>query len=113
MMNIDAQRRWWPEFDMERLIDDYAKDGFNGVKRCIEENIISDESKRGARAFVANFRRKHVTDPYSYPINWLVRNLLMHEFETSAPTPVGPKTRAHTLRVKAAEQELEEFENDN
>jgi 3'-phosphoadenosine 5'-phosphosulfate sulfotransferase (PAPS reductase)/FAD synthetase len=110
---IDAQRRWWPEFDMERLIDDYAKDGFNGVKRCIEENIISDESKRGARAFVANFRRKHVTDPYSYPINWLVRNLLMHEFETSAPTPVGPKTRAHTLRVKAAEQELEEFENDN
>ena len=105
--NIDAQRRWWPEFDIEKYINDYAKDGFNGAKRCIEENFLGEDDKRRAKSYVADFRRKHVIDPFSYPINWLIRNLLMNEINVAAAAPVGPKTTANTLRHKAAEQVLE------
>jgi hypothetical protein len=39
----------------------------------------------------------------------------MNEITVHAASPVGPKTKAHTLRVKAAqkaaEQELEQYEN--
>ena len=113
--NIDAQRRWWPEFDIEKLIDYYAKKGIDGARECIETFYLSDEDKRRAKSYVADFRRKQAADPYSYPINWLIRNILMNEITVHAATPVGPKTRAHTLRLKAAqkaaEQELEQYEN--
>lgn len=104
---IDAQRRWWKEFDIEKMIDDYAADGFNGAKRCIDENMLGEDNERRAKAYVADFRKKHLADPYSYPINWLIRNLLLNEISVHAAAPVGPKTKAHTLRQKAAEQELE------
>ena len=107
---IDAQRRWWSEFDIEALINRYAIDGFEGAKRCIKENMIGPDAQRRGMAYVADFRRKHVADPYSYPINWLIRNLLLNEITVAAAAPVGPKTRAHTLRMKAAEQELENNE---
>lgn len=109
--NIDAQRRWWPEFDIEKLIQSYALDGFDGAKRCIEENVLDDFDKRRARAYVADFRKKHIKDSYSYPINWLIRNLLLNEITVSAAAPVGPKTKADTLRKKLAEQELNNAEN--
>lgn len=108
---IDAQRRWWPDFDIEKLIDSYAVDGFNGAKRCIKENMQDELDERRAMAYVADFRKKHLADPYSYPMNWLIRNLLMGEITVSAATPVGPKTRAHTLRQKAAQQELDNEQN--
>jgi predicted phosphoadenosine phosphosulfate sulfurtransferase len=104
---IDAQRRWWKDFDIEALINRYASDGFEGAKRCINENILGEDIQRRAKAYVSDFRKKHIQDPYSYPINWLIRNLLLNEITVSAAAPVGPKTRAHTLRQKAAEQEME------
>lgn len=104
---IDAQRRWWTDFNIEALIERYAKDGFDGAKLCIKENMLGDEIQRRAKSYVADFRRKHIQDPYSYPINWLIRNLLLNEIAVTAAAPVGPKTRAHTLRQKAAEQEIE------
>lgn len=104
---IDAQRRWWSDFDIEALINRYANDGFEGAKRCIQENILGEDIQRRAKAYVADFRKKHIQDPYSYPINWLIRNLILNEITVSAAAPVGPKTRAHTLRQKAAEQALE------
>jgi 3'-phosphoadenosine 5'-phosphosulfate sulfotransferase (PAPS reductase)/FAD synthetase len=104
---IDTQRRWWKDFDIEALINRYASDGFDGAKRCINENILGEDIQRRAKAYVADFRKKHIQDPYSYPINWLIRNLLLNEITVSAAAPVGPKTRAHTLRQKAAEQEME------
>jgi 3'-phosphoadenosine 5'-phosphosulfate sulfotransferase (PAPS reductase)/FAD synthetase len=104
--NIDAQRRWWPDFDIEKFIQSYAIDGFEGAKRCINENMLDEIDKRRARAYTADFRKKHIKDPYSYPINWLIRNLILNEITVSAAAPVGPKTKAHTLRAKAAEQEL-------
>lgn len=104
---IDAQRRWWPDFDMEKYIESYAVDGFEGAKRCIEENTSDELDKRRAMAYVADFRKKHLKDPYSYPMNWLIRNLLTAELTGVAAAPVGPKTKADTLRQKAAQQELD------
>jgi len=109
--NIDAQRRWWPEFDIEKYIEEYAADGFSGAKRCIEENMADEIDRRRARAYVADFRKKHLKDPYSYPMNWLIRNILINEITVSAASPVGPKTKADSLRKKLAEQELNNAEN--
>jgi hypothetical protein len=54
-------------------------------------------------AYAAEFRKKHVKDEYSYPINWLIRTLLLNDFNITSANPVGPKTRAHAVRVAEAE----------
>jgi predicted phosphoadenosine phosphosulfate sulfurtransferase len=109
--DIDAQRRWWSEFNIEKFINDYAEDGFAGAKRCINENMLDDIDRRRARAYVADFRKKHLKDPYSYPMNWLIRNLILNEITISAAAPVGPKTKADSIRRKLAEKELNDAEN--
>jgi len=101
---IDAQRRWWPEFDVEGVIESFAERGWDGVKEFINTFMLGDEKKTRARAYVAEFRKKHNADPYSYPLNWIVRNLLLNELTVTATSPVGPKTRADTLRKKAKEK---------
>ena len=97
--HIDAQRRWWPDFDVEQLINDYSSDGFHGAGRFIEEYLVGERRQREARVFVSKFRNKHALDPRGYPVNWLIRNLLLNDIDVNAPTPVGPKTRAHTVRL--------------
>jgi hypothetical protein len=104
---IDAQRRWWTEFDMEALIASYAADNWKGVKRCIDQNMLTPGMKRRAQAYAAEFREKHKKDPFSYPVEWLVRNLLLHEFQITSVNPVGPKTRAHAVRMAAAQAEAD------
>ena len=104
---IDAQRRWWPEFDIEKHIENYASMGFAGAKLCVDENFFDKYDRMRAFSYIADFRKKHIKDPYSYPMNWLIRNLLLNEITVAAAAPVGPKTRAHTLRQKAAQQELD------
>ena len=104
---IDAQRRWYPDFDMESLIVGYADMGWPGVSLCIEQNMLTEGIKRRAMAFAAEFRAKHKKDPFSYPIEWLVRNLLLNEFNITSVNPVGPKTRAHAVRMAAAQAEAE------
>jgi 3'-phosphoadenosine 5'-phosphosulfate sulfotransferase (PAPS reductase)/FAD synthetase len=106
---IDAQRRWWPDFDVEGVIEDFASRGWDGVKEFIRTYMVGEEKQTRARAYVAEFRKKHIADPYSYPLNWLVRNLLLNELTAIAASPVGPKTRADTLR-KQAKQKLAEQE---
>jgi len=78
------------------------------VKEFINTFMLGDEKKTRARAYVAEFRKKHNADPYSYPLNWLVRNLLLNELTVTAASPVGPKTRADTLRKKAKEKLAEQ-----
>jgi predicted phosphoadenosine phosphosulfate sulfurtransferase len=102
---IDAQRRWWPDFDIEALIRDTAAQGWNGVKPLIEQYIWGEGSSQRAMSYAAEFRKKHAKDPYSYPMEWLIRNLLLGELGGLSVSPVGPKTRAHTLRLAAAQQE--------
>jgi predicted phosphoadenosine phosphosulfate sulfurtransferase len=100
---IDAQRRYWAEFDIERLIMDYAADGWDGVRNCIDDNMLTPGIKRRAMAYSAEFRKKHAKDPWSYPVHWLIRNLLMHEFHITSVGPIGPGTRAHAVRQAQAE----------
>jgi predicted phosphoadenosine phosphosulfate sulfurtransferase len=104
---IDAQRRWWKDYDIEAVIENYAQMGWDGVKQVIDTFMIGTDERLRAQAFTADFRKKHAKDPYSYPINWLVRNLLLNEITIAAAAPVGPGTRADTVR-KAARQKLAE-----
>jgi len=103
---IDAQRRWWPEFDSESLIARYSGRGFDGASEFIEEYLVGDRRKMEARVYVSKFRKKHIQDPYGYPISWLIRNLMLNEIDVNSPTPVGPKTKANAVRIIESELEL-------
>jgi predicted phosphoadenosine phosphosulfate sulfurtransferase len=100
---IESQRRLWPEFDVEKLIGKYASRGFQGASDFISDYLVGERRQSEAKVFVSQFRKKHLSDPRSYPINWLIRTLLLNAFDIAAPTPIGPKTKAHTVR--AAEED--------
>lgn len=104
---IDAQRRLWKDFDVEALVKDYASASWDGVRDCIDENMLTPGIHKSAMGFVAKYRKKHVNDPFSYPIDHLIRTLLLNEFHHTAPSPVGPKTRAHTMRMLAEADALD------
>ena len=104
---IDAQRRLWADFDIELMIEMYSSQGWKGVEYCINENMLTPGLKQRAMAFAAEFRKKHKLDPYSYPVSWLIRNLLLNEFNISSVTPIGPKTKAHTMRLAEAQEMAE------
>jgi 3'-phosphoadenosine 5'-phosphosulfate sulfotransferase (PAPS reductase)/FAD synthetase len=109
--HIDAQRRLWKDFDIEKLISSYAKDGFDGASNFINDFIIGDDPSRSARAYVSKFRQKQAQDPSGYPLNYLIRTLLLNQFDSNSPTPVGPKTKAHAVRtIESAEEKDETFE---
>ena len=103
---IDAQRRWWPEFDSESLIARYSGRGFDGASEFINEYLVGDRRKMEARVYVSKFRKKHIQDPYGYPISWLIRNLMLNEIDVNSPTPVGPKTKANAVRILERDVEL-------
>jgi predicted phosphoadenosine phosphosulfate sulfurtransferase len=98
--HIDAQRRWWSDFDMEKLIATYSANGFSGALDFINKYIIGDNRRMDAKAFVSKFRKKHVTDPHGYPVSWLIRTLMLNAIDSQSPTPVGPKTKAYKIREK-------------
>ena len=101
---IDAQRRWWKDVDVEKFIAGYAEVGWDGAADFIDAYMIGPSNTQRAKALVAEFRQKHARDPYSYPFENLIRHLLLKEISSAMSiTPVGPKTRAHTLRMKEAE----------
>lgn len=103
--HIDAQRRYWADFDIEKLIREYTADGWDGVRDCIEENFLTDGFKRRAMSYAAEFRKKQALDPHGYPLHWLIRNLLMHEIVATAVNPIGPGTKAYTLQKAIEEAE--------
>jgi len=98
---IDAQRRLWGDFDIESLISSYSRDRWDGVRRCIDDNMLSPGKHKDAMKFAAEFRKKRKHDPYGYPLDHLMRTLLLNEFRHTAPSPVGPKTKAHRMRMAA------------
>ncbi len=108
--HIDAQRRLWPEFDIEKAISLYSADGWVGVRDCIDHHFITPGMHKLAMSYAAAFRKKHAKDPYSYPIHWLIRNLMLNEVSATSVNPVGPKTRAHAMRVAEA-QEMAELDS--
>jgi len=97
---IDAQRRLWADFDIEKEIQMYADLGWKGVKLCIDENVLTPGLHRRAMSFAAEFRKKQAKDPVSYPTHWLIRNILLKEFNIMAVNPMGPGTRAYSLAQK-------------
>ncbi len=105
--HIDAQRRWWQDYDVEAVIHDYSQDGWDGVMDFIEEHILSPGFAKAAMEYVVKFRKKQANDPSAYPIEWCVRNILLNNYYSSDVNPVGPKTKAHALRMKAAQEEEE------
>ena len=98
---IDAQRRLWGDFNIESLISSYSTDRWDGVRRCINDNMLSPGKHKHAMKFAAEFRKKRKHDPYGYPLDHLIRTLLLNEFRHTAPSPVGPKTKAHRMRMAA------------
>ena len=98
---IDAQKNLWEDFDIESLIAYYTKGKWDGVRECINDNMLSDGKHKDAMKFAAEFRKKRNKDPFGYPIDHLIRTLLLNEFRHSSPSPVGPKTRAHRMRLAA------------
>lgn len=107
---VDAQRRWWPDFDIEKVIITYSKEGWDGVKRCIDENILTPGLRQRAMAFASEFRKKHRKDPRSYPVHWLIRNILLNEFNMTAVSPIGPGTRAYNIEMQNI-QEMAELDS--
>ena len=99
--HIDAQRRLWADFDVESLINSYSADKWDGVRRCINDNMLSPGKHKDAMKFAAEFRKKRTKDAFGYPIDHLIRTLLLNEFRHTAPSPVGPKTKAHRMRMAA------------
>jgi hypothetical protein len=102
---IDAQRRYWKDFNIESLISGYVSRGWDGVRACIKENMLTPGLEKSAMAYAAAFRKKHLHDTYSYPLDSLIRTLLLNEFHVTAITPVGPGTRADAVRRAQAEQD--------
>lgn len=102
---IDTQRQLWGEYDIEALIDDFVADGWDGVKECIEMHFIDADYKRLAFSFADKFRTSHKKDPFAYPIDHLVRTLLLNSV-VGNPSPVGPQTIAHKKRMQALYQDM-------
>jgi predicted phosphoadenosine phosphosulfate sulfurtransferase len=107
---IDAQRRLWADFDIEFVIDYYASQGWDGIKLLIDDFMGSKSLKTEAFAFAGRYRKKWAEDSWSYPLEWLARTLLLNEFNITAVTPVGPKTKAHARRELAAAASYNEAE---
>lgn len=105
---IDAQRRLWGDIDIEIVISHYASYGWDGVKALIENFMKSPSLKQEAFAYAAKYRRKWAEDSWSYPVDWLIRTLLLNEFNATAVNPVGPKTKADAKRQLAASYAYDE-----
>lgn len=110
--HIDAQRHLWSQVDVDKLIDQYADGEWDGVRDFIDDHILTPGLHRNAMKFANEYRKKWAGDPFSYPIEWLIRQLLLGEFAVTSPTPVGPKTRAHARRLAAQAVLDEQAEQD-
>lgn len=96
---IDAQRLYWSSLDVDYIINKYASLGFDGASMFIEDYVIGETKTKRARVFVAEFRRKHLSDPRSYTIYQLIRTLLLSQIASVvSASPIGPKTKVHAVR---------------
>jgi hypothetical protein len=102
--SIDAQRQLWSEFDIEQVIDMYSEMGWKGAKYCIDDNILTQGMRKAAMVYTNEFKKRHVKDPYGYPVDHLIRTLMLNTF-IGTPSPVGPKTKAHNKRVALLDQD--------
>ena len=95
---IETQVQLWGEYDIELLIEALAELEWDGVKFCIDVHFLDEDYRRYALTFADKFRAAHKKDPYAYPLDHLVRTLLMNTI-VGNPSPVGPQTIAHKKRL--------------
>ena len=105
---IDVQRRLWPDYDIEQVIMDYASRGWDGVRECVDQNILTPGIHKHAMAYCALFRKKMQENPSSYPLHWLIRNILMYEIVGVTPHPPGPRTKAYAIINEKKNEEEDE-----
>lgn len=111
---IDAQRLYWDSLDVEAIIQQYASLGFEGAKLFIEDYMIGATKTSRAKAFVAEFRKKHLADPRSYTMYQLIRSMFMNELGIKfSAGPIGPKTKVHAVRELEFEQDEETGDNED
>ena len=74
--DMAIQDRYWDEFDMDAAVGKYAKDGFKGVLRYIQENIppgyTRDKAVKRYRMYVAMSEN----DPEGFPPEHLLRQTM-------------------------------------
>jgi 3'-phosphoadenosine 5'-phosphosulfate sulfotransferase (PAPS reductase)/FAD synthetase len=95
---IETQVHLWGEYDIELLVEVFSDEGWDGVKECIDIHFLDEDYRRYALTFADKFRSAHKKDPYAYPLDHLVRTLLLNAIMGS-PSPVGPQTIAHKKRL--------------
>jgi len=99
---IDANRRLWKDFDIEAVIEYYSSYGWDGIADLIDDHMLTEGTRKAAMIYAAKFRRKQNSEgTYAYPLSNLTRKLLLNDFHSTAPQPVGPRTRAYTVREQA------------
>jgi len=99
---IDAQRLYWSSLDVDVIIDRYARFGFDGASMFIDDYMIGETKTKRARAYVAEFRKKHLSDPKSYTMYQMIRTMLLDSIGSIiSASPIGPKTKVHRVRELA------------
>lgn len=111
---IDAQRLYWENLDVEAVINQYASLGFDGAKQFIDDYMIGPTKTKRAKAYVAEFRKKHLADPRSYTMYQLIRSMFMNELGAQISAgPIGPKTKVHAMRELEFEEQNEQTGGDD
>ncbi len=108
---IDANRRLWADFDIEAVIKHYSSYGWDGIQDLIDDYMLSQGNRKAAMIYAAKFRKKQEQEgTYAYPLSNLARVLLLNDFHSTAPQPVGPRTRAYTVREAQIEQDANDLD---
>ena len=96
---IDAQRLYWSSLDVDAIIKNYAQFGFDGAKMFIDDYMIGETKTTRARAYVAEFRKKHSSDPKSYTMYQMIRTMFLDSINSVVSvSPIGPKTKVYAVR---------------
>lgn len=96
---IDAQRLYWSSLDVDAIVGKYAQFGFDGAKMFIDDYMVGETKTKRARAYVAEFRKKHLSDPKSYTMYQMIRTMLLGSIGSSISAgPIGPKTKVYAVR---------------
>jgi predicted phosphoadenosine phosphosulfate sulfurtransferase len=108
---VEAQRNLWRHVDSGKLIDSYATKGWPGVEEFINAHMLDWWHGAAARSFAEAYRKCHEGDPASYPLNHLIRTLLLRDFPNEKPTPVRRGRRAREVEELAEADQLDRWDD--